>query len=228
MMAPIKMLAIVRLKPNGDFDSTFGNNGVVLTDFENSQADEITVVKIHHLTGKIVAGGATQLSTNKSKPAVARYFSNGEIDTTFNTNGIKLLWITSLDYQYLFAVEDLEVQSNGKISAVGWRDFPTMMASSDYWACRINNDGTMDNTFSTDGVNVYNGSFNGNDRALSMILNSNNEIIVAGGGCVGSIYTDFTMFKINQDGSTGSLFSSADFGVLKEDNVYQILETTDG
>jgi hypothetical protein len=111
-------------------------------------------------------GGASIISSSVSKPFVARYLSNGNIDTTFNNNGIRLLWITNLDYQYLFSVEDLAVQSNGKISVVGWRDFPGLSWDSDYWACRINSDGAMDVTFSSDGVNVFNGNYNGHDRAM--------------------------------------------------------------
>jgi hypothetical protein len=44
-----KNAVLVRYKDDGSLDSTFGNNGVVLTDFENSQQDEIKVVKIHQL-----------------------------------------------------------------------------------------------------------------------------------------------------------------------------------
>ena len=99
-----KNAALVRYTNDGSLDSTFGNNGIVLTDFENSQQDEIKVVKIHQLTGNIIVGGASIISSSVSKPVVARYLSNGSLDTTFNNNGIRLLWITNLDYQYLFSV----------------------------------------------------------------------------------------------------------------------------
>lgn len=220
--------AIVRYKTNGTLDSTFGANGIVITDFDNSQSDEIHVVKIHSLSGKIIVGGSTLINTTHAKPVVARYLSNGTIDSTFNTTGIRLLWITSLDYQYLFSLEDLEVQSNGKISAIGWRDFPTLAYDDDYWACRINSDGTMDNTFATDGVSVFNGSFNGSDNGYSMLLQSNNNFICAGGGAINSIYTDFTLFELNADGTSGSVSNSADFGALSDDVAYGLAEDING
>ncbi|MBT6838015.1 MAG: T9SS type A sorting domain-containing protein [Bacteroidetes bacterium] len=223
-----KDAALVRYHTNGIIDSSFGSNGVVLTDFEASQQDEIHVAKIHHLTGKIIVGGTTIINSTNSKPVVARYLSNGSLDTNFNSNGIRLLWITSLDYQYYFSVEDLAVQPNGKISAVGWRDFPSMQWSSDYWACRINADGSMDNTFSLDGVNVYNGNFNGNDRAYAMLLKSNNKMLIAGGGSITSIYYDFSVFEAEEDGGVGAWSAKADYGTLLDDIAYGIKEDDNG
>jgi uncharacterized delta-60 repeat protein len=223
-----KDAALVRYNNDGSLDNTFGSNGIVLTDFENSQQDEIKVVKIHQLTGNIIVGGATIISSSVSKPVVARYLSNGTLDNTFNSNGIRLLWITSLDYQYLFSVEDLAVQANGKISAVGWRDFPGLQWVSDYWACRINSDGTMDVTFSSDGVNVYNGSFNGHDRAFAMLLKPNNNILMAGGGYLSTLAYDFTIFELNANGSTASWSAMTDWGGLLDDIAYGLAEDNNG
>lgn len=192
-----KSAAIVRYKTNGTVDSTFGTNGKVFTDFEPSKQDEIKVIKFHALTGKIIVGGASISSTTISKPVVARYNSNGTLDTTFNHTGIRLLWVTNLDYQYLFSVEDLSVQSNGKIYAAGWRDFPSMSWSADYWAAKINSDGTMDNTFSSDGVVTFNGTFNGNDKAYSLLLKSNNNIVIGGSSYIGDLYYRYNAFEVN-------------------------------
>lgn len=223
-----KEAALVRYNDDGTLDNTFGTNGIVLTDFENAQQDEIKVVKIHALTGNIIVGGATIISSSVSKPVIARYLSNGTLDNTFNSTGIRLLWITNLDYQYLFSVEDLAVQSNGKISAVGWRDFPGLSWDSDYWACRINSNGTMDVTFSTDGVNVYNGSFNGHDRAFAMLLKPNNNILMAGGGYLSTLKYDFTMFELNSNGAIGSWSATADWGSTLDDIAYGLAEDNNG
>jgi len=197
-----KNAAIVRYKTNGIIDSTFGINGIVITNFESNYQDEIHVVQYHPLTGKIIVGGAAIISSTLAKPVVARYLPNGRIDSTFNSTGIKTLWVTTLDYQYNFMLEDLKVQSNGKISAVGWRDFPSLSWDSDMWACRINNDGTMDVTFSTDGVNVYNGAYNGHDRFSSMFLLPSGNIIGAGGSYVSTLSYDFKALEISTSGAT--------------------------
>ena len=86
-----KKAALVRYNSNGTIDSSFGTSGKALTSFELTQSSEIKVLKIHALTGNIIVGGNTVISTNKAKPVIARYKSSGILDTTFNTTGIKLL-----------------------------------------------------------------------------------------------------------------------------------------
>lgn len=224
-----KDAALVRYNTDGTLDSTFGTNGKVLSDYDSLRQDEIKVVKIHPLTGNIIVGGASIISTNLAKPVVARYLSNGSLDTTFNHNGIRLLWVTSLDYQYLFSVEDLAVQPNGKISAVGWRDFPGLSWDSDYWLGRINNDGTMDITFSTDGVVFANGGFNGHDRAYSMILQPNNNILVSGGSYYSTIKYDYSLFEANSSGTIGgSIAGSVDYGSGLDDIAYGMAADMNG
>jgi len=224
-----KDAALVRYKTDGSIDSTFGTNGKVLTNFEAAQQDQVSVVKVHLLTGNIIVGGATIISSSVSKPVVARYTSTGVLDSTFNNTGIKLLWVTSLDYQYLYNVEDLAVLPNGKISAVGWRDFPGLSWDSDYWVCRINSDGSMDNTFSGDGVAVYNGGFNGHDRAYSMLLLPSNNIMMAGGGYVDDLNYDFTMVEISSNGSLGTVQATTKFGgVFSDDVAYGLAQDNNG
>lgn len=220
--------ALVRYNTDGSLDLTFGTDGVVLTDFEDGKADEIKVVKIHNLTGNIVVGGSAVISTTKSKPVVARYLSNGDLDVSFETDGIRLLWIDPLDYQYLFSVEDLVVQASGKITAVGWRDYPDISWSADYWAGRINADGTMDVTFSGDGVNHYNGGFNANDKAYSMILNPDNSFHFSGGGHVTTLKYDFTLFSITAGGAVGPGAGTTDYGTLLNDVSYAVAKDLDG
>jgi len=225
-----KKAALVRYNTDGTLDTSFGTSGKVVTSFELSQASEIKVLKIHALTGNIIVGGNTVVTTNKAKPVIARYTSSGVLDTSFNTNGIKTLWISSLDNQYLMTVEDLVVQTNGKISAVGWSDFPTMSFSNDNWACRINSNGTMDATFSTDGVNKYNGSFNGNDRAFSMVLKADNTIVVGGSSDVSAQNYAYAMFEIAPTGLLGSTSNqiSVPFFALDKSYPYGLGEDVNG
>ena len=220
--------ALVRLNADGSLDETFSGDGKVVTDFESNQQDEIKVAEIHNLTGNIIVGGSTLISSALAKPVVARYTSAGELDTSFNTTGIKLLWVTSLDDQYVFSVEDLAVQSNGKISAIGWRDFPGLSWSSDHWACKINSDGSMDTSFSTDGVNTYNSNFNGHDRSYAMLLRPDNSMYVAGGSHISTINYDFRLYQITATGGVGTLMATADFSAMNDDIAYDLLETPAG
>jgi len=194
-----KDAALIRYNSNGTIDSTFGTNGIVITDFENNQQDEIKVLKIHQLTGNIIVGGASAISTSIGKPVIARYTSSGNLDTSFNSTGIKLLWIVANDNARIFSVEDLVVASNGKISAVGWRKQISTTISIEYWACRVLSNGVPDISFSGDGVVQY-GDGNGTSSAYGLLLNSNQDFILCGTKQYSVDYS-FRLLKINANGT---------------------------
>ena len=225
----LKKAALIRYNPNGTVDTNFGTNGRVLTAFEGTQANEIKVVKIHALTGNIVVGGNTVISSLKAKPVVARYTNTGALDPTFSNTGIRLLWITTENSQRFMIVEDLVIQPNGKISAVGTSSVASNTYSNYSWACRINSNGTMDPTFSIDGVNEYTNIGNGNAHIYSMLLKPDNSFIAGGNTDIGTQRYAYSLFKIEVNGNgangvdeiiipfnDGSGFYGAAYG-LKED-----------
>lgn len=213
---------LCRLKTDGSLDSTFGTNGKVITDFDSSRQDEIHAIQIHPLTGKIVVAGNSIINTTKAKPVVARFLSNGQADSSFNGTGIRTLWVTSLDYQYYFSAEDLCLYANGKIAVAGWRDFPAQLASSNYWCAMINSDGTMDNTFSVDGVAILNGGFNGHDRAYSIFLNASGNLLVGGSSHISTLYYDAGFFELNATGATTGIDGYVNTANLVDDMGYAI------
>ncbi len=194
-----KDAALIRYLPDGSLDNSFGNNGIVLTDFENLQQDEIKVIKINPLTGKIVVGGSSVISTSIGKPILACYSSDGTLDLTFNSTGIKPLWIATNDNNRIFSVEDLVLESSGKISCVGWRKQVSASISIEYWAARVLSNGNMDLTFSTDGVLQYSEG-SGSSSGYGLLLNSTQNIILCGTRqYLGN--NSFRTLAINQDGT---------------------------
>ncbi len=82
-------LAVVRFNSNGALDTTFGGTGIVITDFG---ADESINDLAIQPDGKIILGGKTHSldpndTVSRSDFLLARYNSNGSLDTTFGTNG---------------------------------------------------------------------------------------------------------------------------------------------
>src|SRR5262252_4490306 len=74
--------ALARYNSNGTLDASFGTGGQLTTDFAgaNDQADSVSVQP----DGKIVAAGATGKYLNRGFDfGVARYNSNGTLDTSF-------------------------------------------------------------------------------------------------------------------------------------------------
>lgn len=220
-----KDAALVRYNNDGSLDNTFGNNGIVLTDFENSQLDEIKVVKVHPLTGNIIVGGSSVISTYIGKPVIARYLYDGTLDYSFNQTGIKTLWIKSGDNSKIFAVEDLIVETNGKISAAGWERELTPGIHNRYWACRILSNGDMDNSFSQDGVVSYD---DGSTAAYGFLLNNNKDFILCGSkDYAGDSY--LKTIKINNNGSIPNISTSySGYSLSGHHTARKIIEDVNG
>lgn len=179
--------AVIRINTDGSLDSSFGVAGKAFTNFTiyntNARGDEFKTVKIHHLSGKIVVGGTSIANSDESKGIFARYLSTGLLDTTFANNGILINMPIPINNSngYSFVIEDLAVKSNGKISAVGWVDVPgtgALFKASQY-TCRLNENGTLDTTFSSDGYAV-NSFTTGDDKTYSMILQPDDTFLFCG------------------------------------------------
>lgn len=215
-----KNAAIMRLNSNGTIDTTFGNSGKVLTDFITGKADEIKVVKIHTLTGNIIVGGTSSTSTTESQAVIARYTNNGTLDTTFNTTGKLPLPHNTGSGTFYYVIEDLTIKPNGKISAVGWINQQGLQWSANHYVCRLNNNGTLDTSFSTDGVMTVNGNFNADDKSFSMILNADDSMLFSGGGNLTSTKYDYFLGLYNAAGSTATGKAFFDYGTLINDIAY--------
>lgn len=168
-----KDAALIKLNTNGTLDTSFGNSGKVLTNYSTSgfptRQDEYWVVKVHQLTGNIIVGGTSYTSSENSRGILARYTATGALDTTFATGG-KYTDIPNdmILSQYLFRIEDLAIKPNGKITIAGWADGYIYLG-------RLNANGTMDATFSSDGVyNTWAGT------TYSMVLNNDDSFYFTG------------------------------------------------
>ena len=85
-LEPRMLLSVDGLMP-GDLDPTFGDAGIVTTDFLGPQGDMARAVVAVQADGKIVvAGYSTQRSTGEDF-ALARYNADGSLDREFGGKG---------------------------------------------------------------------------------------------------------------------------------------------
>lgn len=180
----------------GDLDTTFGINGKVSNDF--ATRPDVAYSVIVQPDNKIILGGymSDQYSQNF---AVIRYNRNGSLDTTFGNNG-KFSLDTFGKYDNIRAVR---LQSNGKIILGGWAHrFDNNKTG--FALIRLNTNGTLDTTFGTDGkvfIDITNG------YAYSMKIQSDDKIIL-GGYSWNTLNSDFTLVRINADGSIDTTFGN--------------------
>ena len=112
---------LVRFNSNGSVDGTFGETGAVTTSFTPTEPDATLFALAIQSNGDIVvAGAAGQPAGNPAfvTPAdfaLARYTSNGGLDTTFGSGG-KVTTAFGNNFASIYA---LALQSDGKIVAVG-------------------------------------------------------------------------------------------------------------
>ena len=108
--------ALARYLPNGALDLTFDADGRSTLDFFGG-GDEANDVMIDPLDGKIVAGGFAQ-PDSALRFALARFNSNGSVDSGFGTSGkvITQIGTVSLNHTQGRAVA---LQTDGKIVLAG-------------------------------------------------------------------------------------------------------------
>jgi uncharacterized delta-60 repeat protein len=127
----------------GALDTTFGDNGLVVTPIQNDY-DEARAIAIGN-DGKIVVVGRSTPDAGRPVIAVARYNSDGLLDSGFNGSGIATTSIAAevgVDDTFANAVV---VQSDGKIVVAGRSRVSNLQ--SNIAVVRYNVDGTQDNTF---------------------------------------------------------------------------------
>ena len=165
--------AAVRYLGNGTIDTTFGVAGKVSTDFGDQNFDRARSAALQP-DGKIVAAGfAISQNGGVQNFAVARYTSNGVLDTTFSGDGKNQIDFGSCcqsAYQVL-------LQSNGKIVTVGYAN--TESSDSDFLLARLNPRGSLDATFGVGGkVRTSFGDLNGGANGAA--LQSDGKIVAVG------------------------------------------------
>lgn len=167
-------LVLVRFNLNGTLDSTFGNYGIVKSQY-GKNGDFLYSIVLQQ-DGKIIVAGKSNIynfDNYEYKFALTRYTPNGNIDSSFGKNG-KI--ITIIGYEAIgYAVK---LQSNGKIILVG-SSKKGYYEKLNFTIARYNNDGILDSTFGKDGVTITSIGDVGDEISSVSILNDD-KIIVAG------------------------------------------------
>ena len=165
--------AAVRYLSNGTTDTTFGFAGKVSTDFGDQNFDRARSAALQP-DGRIVAAGfAISQNGVVQNFAVARYTSNGVLDTTFSGDGK-----TQIDFgDCCQSANKVLPQSDGKIITVGYAN--TEDSDSDFLLARLSPRGSLDSTFGLGGkVRTSFGDLNGGANGAA--LQSDGKIVAVG------------------------------------------------
>jgi uncharacterized delta-60 repeat protein len=211
---------LLRYNSNGNLDTSFGTGGVVTT-AQAGRHDEAACVALAP-GGKIVLGGYYQLNTARVL-LLARYNTDGTLDTSFSVDGIVTTQIGASDFGRAVAV-----QTDGKILLAGQTPGG---GGSDAVVVRYNTDGALDTSFDGDGiVGLAYGTYG--DYAYSVVQQWDGKILVAGNTEDG-VAENFMLARLNPDGSLDTGFASTgkvstSFGATSSDQAFGMALQPDG
>lgn len=131
---------VMRYLPNGDFDLSFGVNGIVRT---NLGTDILAATNLLS-DGKILAGGSTTVDIDNSILLV-KYLPDGSLDPSFGTNGMIVHFINN----EAFKVFGIKVQNDGKI-LVPYRTEENFV--NKFQIARFLPTGVLDTSFGNNGI----------------------------------------------------------------------------
>jgi uncharacterized delta-60 repeat protein len=187
------VLSATNAQNAGTLDESFGNNGIVVTSF--NQLETASSIAVDN-EGRIVLGGYL-IESNIIDVVLARYLDDGSLDPSFSDDGLlRLNYPGSDDY-----LNDLAIQDDGKIVFVGETSDDD---TRDIIVVRLNQDGSFDNTFSNDGIAII--DVNDDDFGRAVAIQDDGKIVVAG-TCVSNEEYDLILCRLNSDGTFDNTFA---------------------
>lgn len=186
-----------------DLDPTFGGTGVVRQRFAPGDWGSATRVAVR-ADGKIVVAGVAYGPTGGDQDQmVSRFNPDGTLDTSFGNGGF-----VTTDYSAFGddIVRDLALLPDGGIVTVGAADWDD---DDDSTVTKYLENGTLDDTFSGDGMLRFDADLSGADidSADRVAVAADGKIFVAGTALRGSD-DDVYVRKLNTDGNPDPTFNS--------------------
>jgi uncharacterized delta-60 repeat protein len=211
-------IALIRLTATGALDTTFDTDGKVTTPFGTGSDFAIGYAVEIDSSGKIVVGGYTHIAADGHYEfAVARYNSDGSLDTTFSSDGKATLYDSSTpldDVAFAMALQD-----DGKIVVGG-------QSNGNFALGCFNSDGTIYTTFGTSSNGIATKDLGSTERINALITQSDGSIVA--GGITGS---DFAIIKYDEDGKLVTAFGTGGYTTTNlggSDAAYALARQADG
>lgn len=135
---------IAKYSSQGQLETSFGNNGVVIVETTNNDHQYFQRLFIQN-DEKIVIGGYVENPLNNEKIyQIKRFLNNGNVDSTFGVDGTAVIFNDASQNNIHLFISDIGQHSDGKllICAEGWQSSKLT---------RLNTNGSVDSTFGNDG-----------------------------------------------------------------------------
>jgi uncharacterized delta-60 repeat protein len=227
-------VAMMRLNANGTLDTTFGNNGQVVTLIPTSGINSVGIAVTS--SGQILAVGEDYPNNTV---VLARYNPDGSLDTTFGSGGE-----ATTPFSNNLKVRAMALQPDGKIVVAATYQTGTNANPADEgMALRYNTNGSLDTTFGNGGIAAtaipFGVSPNTSYRAVAVYPNAgtaNDGKIIAVGTVTGPgtpgappNETEFAAVRYNPNGSLDTTFGGgAGYEVIPDPTITYPKDYADG
>jgi uncharacterized delta-60 repeat protein len=192
--------ALARYNADGSLDQSFGGTGKFKTHFPGTgnTGSSATSVALQS-DGKIVVGGYYKKNdATHHQFALARYNSNGTLDSAFGQSG-KVMTGIGLGDAFSFGIA---VQSNGRIVLAGY-SYGTQ--GLDFSLIGYTSNGMVDSTFGTGGFVTTDFPGATDDIAYALTVQVDGKLVVA--GRTGDYpQNDFAVARYSSDGQLDQTF----------------------
>jgi uncharacterized delta-60 repeat protein len=195
---------------SGVLDTSFGNNGIVTTVISGMY--NLAHTSVVQPDGKIIVAGEAGEGTTYNV-AVARYNADGTLDSSFGNSGTLLVPVGSARSY----ARNIAIQPDGKI-VIGAYTYDDI--ASDFAVVRLNGDGSLDNSFGTEGITIVD---NGSHEVVdAMTILNDGKILLAGYN-----YDNFLAARFNTDGTLDTSFGTNGWATTVFDSSYsQVKDAT--
>lgn len=201
-------MVVIKMKPNGKLDFSFGDHGIVQTTLGYAAAAGEKFVL--QGDGKIVGCGWVMTSNGIQTACVFRLLPDGTPDSSFNGNGV---FEYELPGGVPVTLSDVTVLNDGSILDCGYHHDLTETTGV---LLKLLPDGTLDNSFQADGVVTFTDtSFS---EIHSLVVQANNDILLGGTYLNGNISSDFLLFRFLSNGDSDNGFGVNGRYVVEHDS----------
>ena len=214
-------ILLLRCNSNGTLDKSFSGDGVVTYNYDGPPYGYGARAVAIQPDGKIVVV-SKKWNGIDDDVLVLRYTSSGKLDNSFSRDGVITYNHSEGDYDCGSFGHAVAIQPDGKIVIVG--EFGCVVPNpeipndsivrKDISVLRYTSNGTLDKSFSGDGVVTYDYNPAFYDFGRAVAVQPDGKIVIAGSG--GGDYGDVVVLRYNSNGTFDSSFGRGDGVVTYE------------
>ncbi len=190
----VRNMAVARYLTDGSLDSDFSDDGYAT--FSLGTGDTIGHSLAVQEDGKIIVAGSTEETDQDI--AVIRLATDGNLDTTFGSNGHLIVSADGNEF-----ASEVEVTADGTIYLTGAKSQGELPVAT--IIVRIDSDGVIDSTFGSDGLITVERAYSNNGYSLN--INEDGTVLVAGSNSSNGGYAG-SLLQFSSDGSPDNDFGT--------------------